>query len=541
MLGVLDRLWEDNVSLAEAAVSARADALYEEAYTAADKREYTQAVSLMENAAEYISISLDFINRRYAYEEANDPPVTILFDERVLSSKKDEYLKYRAMSMAAAVIRDSGLLGGKAEDILEGGFPALAAWQEGRMEAVEAGAAEQEVQGSFTALREDLALVRQALHDGTASIGNYRIAYEDSEEAFENAIRIMSGAGIFVDGLDAFIGEQILDSAARRYTIANGNFEKEVTAREAEFRKADSLIEGIPQTLEEGVESIAHYPSEGLAILTELSRSVSVNLTTGRELLAMYAGESSDILDSSGVAPLYAGAREMLDRLTGLQPQAGTLMATARTQIARASALRNDGDRLFQEARAAMLREDFDLARERLDQATNRYHDSMAIQESASLRATWDTQVVNLGAEIAARLNEIVVRDVRVLVNNAKDAYYSGDFEQADTFLVRAQNRWRTTNSTENSEVTRWLSLVRGAMSLQAGKTIPVTAPLYAEMSQLLSDAKRYFEEGSRMLNSGRRQAGIARFSEALQKTREIRIMFPMNQEARIWSSEWSR
>jgi tetratricopeptide (TPR) repeat protein len=534
MLGALDRLWEDKVSLAEAAVSARADALYEEAYAAADNREYSHAVSLLESAAEYIAISLDFINRRYVYEEADNPPVTTLFDEMVLSEKKNEYLKYRAMAMAIPVIRDAGLLGEKAEDLLEGGFPALAAWQEGRMDAAEAGAAEQEVRGFFAALRGDLALMRAALDDGSSSIGNYRRAYEDSEEGFNSALRVISGAGAIVDGLDAFIGEQILASAARRYTIANGDFQKEVRAREEEFREANSLMQGIPQTLEGGGEYTARYPSEGLAILTELSRSASVNLTMGRQLLATYSAESREVLDSSGVAPLYTGAREMVDRITGLQSRAGPLMATARTQVSQASALRSDGDRLFREAQAAMIREDFDLARERLDQAATRYHDSLAIQESVALRATWDTQLVNLGAEIAARLNEIVVRDVRVLVSNAKNAYYSGDFEQADTLLVRAQNRWRTTNSTENSEVNYWTNLVRGAMSLQAGKTIPVTAPLYAEMSQLLSDARRYFEEGSRMLNSGRRQAGLARFTEALQKTREVRIMFPMNQEARI-------
>jgi hypothetical protein len=534
MLGVLDRLWEDKVSLAEAAVWARADALYEQAYAAVDNREYSQAVSLLENTAEYISISLDFINRRYAYEEADNPPVTILFDEAVLSKKKDEYLKYRAMAMAIPVIRDAGLLGEKAADLLEGGFPALAAWREGRMDAAEAGAAEQEVRGSFAALREDLALARAALEDGTASIGNYRSAYEDSEEGFGNAIRVISGAGALVDGLDALIGEQILASAARRYTIANGDFQKEVAALEEEFREADSLIQGIPQTLEGGVEYTARYPSEGLAILTRVSRSASINLTTGRELLAAYNGESREILDSSWVAPLYTGAREMVGRITGLQARAGPLMTAARTQVSQANALRSDGDRLFREAQAAMVREDFDLARERLDQATTRYHDSLTIEDSASLRATWDTQLVNLGDEIINRLNELVVRDVRAMMNNAKNAYYSGDFEQADTLLVRAQNRWRTTNATENSEVNYWFNLVRGAMSLQAGKIIPVTAPLYAEMSQLLSDARRYFEEGSRMLNSGQRQAGLARFAEALQKTREVKIMFPMNQEARL-------
>jgi tetratricopeptide (TPR) repeat protein len=537
MLGVLDRYWEGGVSPAEAAVSARSDSLYKEAYAAAENREYSRAVSLLESAAAYIAISLDIINRRYAYEEPENPPVIILFDERVLSKKKDDYLKYRVMAMAVSAIRDTELLGERVDKVVKGGFPVLALWREGRMEGAEAGAIEREIQDSFTALGEELALVRTAFNGGRASIGNYRNSFGDfmeGTEGFENAIGIMDNAGALIDAMDALIGEQILNSAVRRYTIANGDLEKGVTAREEEFSGADSLIQGIPQTPEGGIEYTAHYPAEGLAILTDLSRSVSVNLTEGMELLSRYNAENRNLLDTPALGSLHASAQGMVNRLTSLQSRSGTLMAAARTRISQASALRSEGDRLFQEARAAMTRNEFDLARERLDQATTRYHDSLAVQESDSLRTTWDTQVVNLGAEIANRLNEIVVRDVRTLVSNAKNTYYAGDFEQADTLLVRAQNRWRTTNSAENSEVVYWLRLVQGAMSLQAGKTIPVTAPLYAEMSQFLSEAMMNFEEGSRMINSGRRQTGLAKFADALRKTRELRLIFPMNQEARL-------
>jgi tetratricopeptide (TPR) repeat protein len=119
-------------------------------------------------------------------------------------------------------------------------------------------------------------------------------------------------------------------------------------------------------------------------------------------------------------------------------------------------------------------------------------------------------------------------------LTNARDYYYAGNLEQAEDVLVRAQNRWSTTNSTEEPEVVYWLGLVRGALSLQSGRTIPVTAPLYAEMSQLLSDAKKNYDEGVRLLSGNQRQEGLVRFSEARQKTREVRLMFPMNQDARL-------
>jgi tetratricopeptide (TPR) repeat protein len=51
-------------------------------------------------------------------------------------------------------------------------------------------------------------------------------------------------------------------------------------------------------------------------------------------------------------------------------------------------------------------------------------------------------------------------------------------------------------------------------------------------MSQLLSDAKRSYEEGIRFLNSDRRSLGFAKLTAARQKTREIKLLFPVNQEA---------
>jgi tetratricopeptide (TPR) repeat protein len=53
-------------------------------------------------------------------------------------------------------------------------------------------------------------------------------------------------------------------------------------------------------------------------------------------------------------------------------------------------------------------------------------------------------------------------------------------------------------------------------------------------MSQLLSDAKKNYDEGVRYLNANQRTTGIAKLAEARQKTQEVKLMFPVNQEARL-------
>jgi len=119
-------------------------------------------------------------------------------------------------------------------------------------------------------------------------------------------------------------------------------------------------------------------------------------------------------------------------------------------------------------------------------------------------------------------------------VNTARETYFAGNFGESEVLLVRALSRWRRTNGEDDPELTYWLTVVRGAMSLRSGRTIPVTAPLYAEMSQLLSDAKRQYDDGMDLINRNRRQEGLGKFNLARQKTQEVRLMFPVNQEASI-------
>ncbi|MDR1898579.1 MAG: hypothetical protein LBQ55_01065, partial [Treponema sp.] len=210
------------------------------------------------------------------------------------------------------------------------------------------------------------------------------------------------------------------------------------------------------------------------------------------------------------------------------------LAAEARTRIAQADTYRIDGDRLFLEAQNALSQSNFEVARDRVQRATERYGASLAIQENAAQRAVWDARLVSFGNELNRIENEIVVRDVRNLVNRARTTYFAGNFEQAEELLVRAQNRWRVTNVGDDSEVVYWLNVVRGALSLRSGRIIPPTAPLYAEMSQLLSEAKTNYDEGVRLININRRGEGLVKFSEARQKTQEVKLMFPVNQEAGI-------
>ncbi|MCL2373954.1 MAG: hypothetical protein FWC65_01765, partial [Treponema sp.] len=323
-------------------------------------------------------------------------------------------------------------------------------------------------------------------------------------------------------------------SAVRMYTMANADLEMRVTEMESLFHEGNMLVEGVA-SWEEGIGlHTVRYPIEGIAVLSRVTQYLGAGIAVSSDLLAQYAAEDPIALAAAEMNVLHAAAQALHSRLLGLESQNAAALVAAGSQVDRANALRIDGDRLLQAAQEALAREDFSAARGNLERAVEQYDASLALQESAALRNFRDVNVVAFGHEMARTENEVVVRDVRNLVTAARASYFAGNLEQAEVQLVQAQNRWRVTNVTEQPEVEHWLRLVRGALSLNLARVIPPTAPLFAEMSQLLSTANRSYAEGVSHINAGRRSRGVELFNDALDKTREVRLIFPMNHSARI-------
>jgi tetratricopeptide (TPR) repeat protein len=359
----------------------------------------------------------------------------------------------------------------------------------------------------------------------------YQTSAADADGRDVNILGYVDGADVLIRELRELVIRRDYELAVRFYTMANNDLEGRLNSRNAEYEEGNRFIAGIPRDAGANVD---YFPAEGLAVLSRMEGELTADTQWGTALLGRYAAEPQELLESGEVAALYRTAQTVCNGFENLLARGRTLAAAARNQVAQAEAFRLEGERLFQEARVAMGRNNFDVARDRLQRATERFNSSLEIQESASLRAEWDTQLVNLGAEINRIENQIVIRNVRDMVNNARTFYFAGNFEQAEDLLVRAQNRWRVTNVGEDTEVQYWLTVVRGALSLRSGRVIAPTAPLYAEMSQLLSDARKKYEEGVRFINSDQRAEGLVKFTEARQKTREVKLMFPVNQEAGI-------
>jgi hypothetical protein len=376
---------------------------------------------------------------------------------------------------------------------------------------------------------EGLSPVEGFLLPGPEALSRYTAGAQELLENFRSRRRALELGGLlhhyaaFNEGL----GER-LEQRRARLALANrlmGGLKQE----EAVSRAEDPPV--FPESPEAG-EALYYYCGEALEIFKNLKAETEEDLAYAGEFALHRGEEERGTGASTGLEELRSSAGQMVEELEDIFRRAAGGAALAEERIRQAEAFRDQGDRHYREAQEAARRGDFSGARNSIQRAVERYGQALAIQEFPSLRQEWDTRMLVLGQEIAQGENEAVVKDTRNAINQVRTEYLAGNFQHAENLLLRGQNRWMQTNAEENPEINYWLSMVQDAISLRSGKEIPVTAPLFAEMGQLLSDARRDYEEGAVLIRAGRRDEGLARFNEARRSIREVTFVFPENHEA---------
>ena len=142
-----------------------------------------------------------------------------------------------------------------------------------------------------------------------------------------------------------------------------------------------------------------------------------------------------------------------------------------------------------------------------------------------------DARLSALGLEINQKENEIVVREVRKSIDDAKKLYFNGNFGEAENLLVRAKSRWSTTNIETNEEIENWLNITQTASVIKTGRTIPQSAALYPQMIQLLNNANQLYTEASSIIKT-QRAVALKKLNEARNNIKQVLLVYPLNQES---------
>ncbi|WP_461256243.1 hypothetical protein [Treponema sp. R80B11-R83G3] len=518
MLGVFDVYWKNSIEPVNAAITQFLQKVNSSALTAFNGGNYAAAISSLDKSSDYVNISPLFFDRHRLLFGGARPQTVTLYGNNILREDILPYLEIKALGEANNVLLQTANTGLR----MNIDSSSLSRFREGTINATAALNAEQQTRNAIMGMQTAINGIRTSANQINTEIS-----------AYSNVSYITNT----LTAVNAFYSQLLIEerlSAQRYYSIAYNSLQDSLAARKKELETGDNFLKGESRTGFNGVVTVLRYPAEALTELNAMLSALSADLQNGNVILGQFKNEPSSVSSDTEITNTRQKYQTAVNELESLRAQGLTLAGTARSRSTQAEAFRQEGERLFREAQTAYQRQNYDLARERIQKASDRFSDSLEIQESASLRQMRDAQLVNLGQQIAISENEAIIAEVRNLLNNARTVYFNGNFQQAEDILTRARNRWRITNPDDNEEINYWLGIIRTAMSASSDRVIPQTAPLYAEMSQLLSQAQRNFDEGARYINSGQRALGVAKFDEARQLTRQVRLIFPVNQEAGI-------
>jgi len=382
-------------------------------------------------------------------------------------------------------------------------------------------------------LSNELQVLEPAKNDWNTFIGKYNkdTLYTDNFAGKENIL--------FVKRIDKTIekyrtldGKISLDSA----NLEIQPLENEYAQMKTLQKKSQSLLNGIPpETSKEGDLSILYvYPEESSNLVDNLKEQNTALSDKIKDFKSRYQEIRAAIPQTDEMAVYIGRAEAMLLNLENDLKEYQKLQRKADQNIASAERFLGEGEFRFGQAESALSDKDFNKALQDLTAAQELFVQALSFNEKIIDRTTLDKRISDLQTRILQEENKEVVRFVRENVNKGKSLYLQGLYSQSEVFLLKAESRWFTTNTDPNNEINYWLNLVRAALSVESGRTIEETEPLYAEMTQFLNLAYTNYQEGKAQMESGNKSEALALLDKADQNLNQILIPMPLNQQASV-------
>lgn len=304
-----------------------------------------------------------------------------------------------------------------------------------------------------------------------------------------------------------------------------------------------SIAKDMVQSAEKATEKFAQdksHPTASIKELTLLASTISEDsillkkfqsyLDEGYQYRTNFVQQRKDITESeSKLAELSKTTENYTQEATNLRNIALAAKSKVDLYYSRAVSNFNSGD--------------YSLAHTNLDRANSTYTQELEnLRKDEDIREESYQGLLALRQDFIERERPILVNEIRQYKNSAKNYYYTGEFEQANATLTKAEtrrNEWAKLMDTtleSDDELQRIKEMVNTALSIKEGRIIYPEDPLYAEMSQLLSIAIKYFNTGNENLSNGKKSEGEKYLSLAKDKVNEIKLIYPRNQEASILS-----
>jgi hypothetical protein len=472
---------------------------------------------------------LDKWNRYALY---NTDTIYDVMQSQIIPDKALEFLDYQALMRSISLLQRAIAENYEYQQLKQNiSLSNFEAWQAGTISTEYAVAREVETRNSIYQMESDI----RDLQSELAAVSQQYAAYPFYDRTTARTEQYFGDTRKVLDSFYNDIIKEQTAAAIRQYTMATGSYSEKISNYENIFSTAQTFYNGVEEpNAVTGTTALSKYPDKTLSALMQIEGAIKQDLQLGKSLVADFENEPADIFGGTEIEKLYDETVTHIERLDELSKLTGDLKSRAEFQVEEAALYFSEATDSYYRAISNVRSEDFTGARNNLAQALESYDTSFAMQESQSARIDWNNNYTTLLSEIDRLELELVTRSVRTSIDDARVRYYSGELEQAEALLVQAQRLWRNINIDPHTEVVFWLRIVRGALSLRSGRSIPVTAPLYPEMSQLLSTAYRHYNEGVARLEARQRPLALQNFAIARENTQKVRLMFPINQDASL-------
>lgn len=288
-------------------------------------------------------------------------------------------------------------------------------------------------------------------------------------------------------------------------------------------------------------DSACHYPELSVKLFeysAQLSDQYIQNLTQKQESLQENLNAHEDWLANEELVQVVGSAVEYMQVRKSELELARMQSIQSRDEennlLTEAAFIRSNADSIFEESKSELVRGNLSSAESLLLEAREKYSQSLAIADNESFRKESDEAIAKLSTQIMDAKNEIVIRQSRELYTQAREALNYDRYEDSETYINAAINKWAETHNEKNPEFEDFLVLVNTAVSMKTGRVLLPSDPLYPEMSQLLSIAYQYYDEGDRLKKSGDAENSEKALLSAVENLNKFKAVYPLNQEASL-------
>lgn len=525
--GAIDAQWTGALGATQAVLDKLLAAGIESARAAYDSGDWATATAGFQSSAQQADRGLALLSLWSHYAPSDLVERSTTLGQAALELKGKDYLRY---AHAGTLARSHAALASIQTEIAAQSALLAAYKPQADVPLATALATYEARRLAFVASQKSIEAIRIESGTTASKMATWTLAGYGSPES-QTEQGALDGR-IDVASRQALVMETRVVSATSAYQF--GLFASAAEKAVASIGSGRELLAGLPSDDPLLPDATFKYPTRALSTLAVADTQLSKLRSDIDAYLASLRSRPGYIASDASVREWEEKAQALSTKLAENAAERVTLSTRATEQKQLADSSKLEAERRLAEARNALRSNNFETARERLDRARERYLASLSFEQNPILRVDSDRLLSELGATILKTENDLVVTETRRLVTTGKNDYLQGEFDRAESTLLQARSRWSTTNSTPEIEVEYWLKLVQTALSVKTGRDIPITAPLFPEMSQLLSLAKKYYEEGASLLGKRDKTGAIKSFTQARQKISEVKVIFPLNQEARV-------